>query len=41
MDLMDARRTLYSTRVDAAVTHNEYAKSLAAWQAARGERNLR
>ena len=34
MDLLDARRQLYATRLDAAVAQADYAKSLAAWQAA-------
>ena len=34
MDLLDARRGLYSTRIDAAVARSDYAKALAAWQAA-------
>ncbi len=41
MDLLDARRTLYSTRIDAAVARNEHAKSQAAWKAAGGMRDLR
>lgn len=34
MDLLDARRQLYATRLEASATQAEYAKSLAAWQAA-------
>ena len=34
MDLLDARRQLYATRLEAAVAQADYAKSLAAWQAA-------
>src|SRR4051812_35400366 len=34
LDLLDARRQLYATRLDASNTLAEYAKSLAAWQAA-------
>ncbi len=33
-DLLDARRTLRSTQLDAATSHADYAKSLAAWHAA-------
>lgn len=33
-DLLDARRTLYATRLDAASANADYAKALAAWQAA-------
>lgn len=32
LDLLDARRTLYATRLEAANTTADYAKSLAAWQ---------
>jgi outer membrane protein, heavy metal efflux system len=35
-DLLDARRTLYATRLDAAAAQADYAKALAAWQAATG-----
>lgn len=34
MDLLDARRQLYATRLDASATQADYAKSLAAWEAA-------
>jgi cobalt-zinc-cadmium efflux system outer membrane protein len=34
MDLLDARRQLYATRLEAAGAQADYAKSLAAWQAA-------
>lgn len=34
MDLLDARRQLYATRLEASGTQADYAKSLAAWQAA-------
>ena len=34
MDLLDARRQLYATRLEASATRADYAKSLAAWQAA-------
>ena len=34
MDLLDARRQLYATRLEASSTDADYAKSLAAWQAA-------
>ncbi len=33
-DLLDARRTLYATRLDAVAAQADYAKALAAWQAA-------
>ena len=33
-DLLDARRTFYATRLDAAQASADYAKALAAWQAA-------
>jgi outer membrane protein, heavy metal efflux system len=35
-DLLDARRTSYATRLDAAAAQADYAKALAAWQAATG-----
>jgi cobalt-zinc-cadmium efflux system outer membrane protein len=35
-DLLDARRTWYATRLDAATAQADYAKALAAWQAATG-----
>jgi cobalt-zinc-cadmium efflux system outer membrane protein len=35
-DLLDARRTWYATRLDAAAAQADYAKALAAWQAATG-----
>ncbi|HTS52564.1 MAG TPA: TolC family protein [Burkholderiales bacterium] len=35
-DLLDARRTWYATRLDAASAQADYAKALAAWQAATG-----
>jgi cobalt-zinc-cadmium efflux system outer membrane protein len=34
LDLLDARRQLYATRLEASNTLADYAKSLAAWQAA-------
>lgn len=34
MDLLDARRQLYATQLEASSTQAEYAKALAAWQAA-------
>jgi cobalt-zinc-cadmium efflux system outer membrane protein len=34
MDLLDSRRQLYATRLEASSTQADYAKSLAAWQAA-------
>jgi len=34
MDLLDARRQLYATRLEASATRADHAKSLAAWQAA-------
>ncbi len=34
MDLLDSRRQLYATRLDAAAAFVDYAKALAAWQAA-------
>ena len=34
LDLLDARRQLYATRLDASNTLADYAKSLAVWQAA-------
>jgi cobalt-zinc-cadmium efflux system outer membrane protein len=36
MDLLDARRTLRSIQVDAALARNDHAKALAAWQAGIG-----
>ena len=33
-DLLDARRTLRATQLDAAISHADFAKSLAAWHAA-------
>ncbi|PWT76751.1 MAG: TolC family protein [Proteobacteria bacterium] len=33
-DLLDARRTLYATKLDAASANADYAKAMAAWQAA-------
>ncbi|MDB5987734.1 MAG: outer rane efflux protein [Nevskia sp.] len=33
LDLLDARRTLHSTRIDAATAQSAYAKALAAWRA--------
>lgn len=41
MDLFDARRTLYATRIEAEFARSEHAKSLAAWKAAIGKRNMR
>jgi cobalt-zinc-cadmium efflux system outer membrane protein len=35
-DLLDARRTWYATRLDAASAQADYAKALAAWRAATG-----
>jgi hypothetical protein len=35
-DLLDARRTLYATRLDAASAEADYAKARAAWRAATG-----
>ncbi len=35
-DLLDARRTLYATRLDAASAQADYAKARAAWDAAAG-----
>jgi len=40
-DLLDARRTLYATRLDAAAAQADYAKALAAWQAAIGADAIR
>ncbi len=37
MDLLDARRSLNATQLDAAGAHAEYAKALAAWKAASGD----
>jgi len=34
LDLLDARRQLYATRLEASNTLADYAKSLAAWRAA-------
>ena len=34
MDLLDSRRQLYATRLEASASQADYAKSLAAWQAA-------
>jgi cobalt-zinc-cadmium efflux system outer membrane protein len=34
MDLLDSRRQLYATRLEASSTQADYAKSLATWQAA-------
>ena len=34
MDLLDARRTLRATRIEATIAQADYAKSLTAWQAA-------
>jgi cobalt-zinc-cadmium efflux system outer membrane protein len=36
MDLLDARRTLRATQIDAALARNDHAKALAAWQAGIG-----
>jgi cobalt-zinc-cadmium efflux system outer membrane protein len=38
-DLLDARRTLYATRLDAVAAQADYAKALAAWQAATAARS--
>lgn len=38
MDVLDARRTWRATQLDAVAARNDYAKSLAAWQAAALER---
>ncbi|MBK8017217.1 MAG: TolC family protein [Betaproteobacteria bacterium] len=35
LDLLDARRVLYATRVDAVDARADYARALASWQAAR------
>jgi len=40
-DLLDARRTWYATRLDAAAAQADYAKALAAWQAAIGADAIR
>lgn len=37
MDLLDARRTLKATQIDAATARADYAKALAAWRAATQE----
>ena len=37
MDLLDARRTLRATRIDAVVARNDYAKALATWRFGTGE----
>ena len=37
MDLLDARRSLNATELDAATAHADYAKALAAWRAAAGD----
>ena len=37
MDLLDARRSLNTTQIDAAAAHADYAKALAAWRAAGGD----
>ena len=37
MDLLDARRSLNATQLDAAGAHADYAKALAAWRAACGD----
>jgi outer membrane protein, heavy metal efflux system len=37
MDLLDARRSLNATQLDAAAAHADYAKALAAWRAAGGD----
>jgi cobalt-zinc-cadmium efflux system outer membrane protein len=34
MDLLDARRSLNATQLDAAAAHADYAKAFAAWRAA-------
>lgn len=39
MDAIDARRQLAATRLEALAAHLDYAKALAAWQAARGTPN--
>jgi cobalt-zinc-cadmium efflux system outer membrane protein len=38
MDLLDARRSLNATQLDAAGAHADYAKALAAWRAAGGDK---
>ena len=38
MDLLDARRSLNATQLDAAGAHAEYAKALASWRAAGGDK---
>ena len=37
MDLLDARRSLNATQLDAAAAHADHAKALAAWRAAGGD----
>lgn len=37
LELLDARRTLYATRVEAVAAQSEYAQAVAAWRAALGE----
>ena len=40
MDLLDARRSLNATQLDAAAAHADYAKARAAWRAAVGENTM-
>ena len=40
MDLLDARRQLYATRLEAAAVLADYAKALAAWRAATATANI-
>lgn len=41
IDLLDARRILYATRLDYAAAQADYARALAAWRAAMGSENWR
>lgn len=41
MDLLDSRRQLYATRLEASASQADYAKSLAAWQAAVAVADIR
>jgi cobalt-zinc-cadmium efflux system outer membrane protein len=38
LELLDARRTLFATRVEAIAAHADYARALTAWRAALGEK---
>jgi cobalt-zinc-cadmium efflux system outer membrane protein len=40
MDLLDARRSLNATQLDAAAAHADYAKAQAAWRAAVGDNTV-